>query len=81
MLAALAAVALGGTNLAGGRGGLLGSIIGARRIFLLQNLLSAIQVSSTWLQAVYGAMLIGGLVLGAQITASARAAVVGGEGG
>ncbi len=80
-LVAIAAVVLGGTPIGGGRGGLLGSILGAAVIYLLQNLLSEINVSSTWLQAVYGAMLIGGLVLGAQITASARAAVAGGEGG
>ena len=40
VLVALAAVALGGTNMAGGRGGMLLSVIGAASIFILENLLT-----------------------------------------
>ena len=36
-LAAIAAVALGGTSLAGGRGGIIGSILGAFAIFLIRT--------------------------------------------
>jgi ribose transport system permease protein len=57
-LVAVAAVALGGTSLAGGRGGVLGSILGALIIFLIQNLLSALLVSPLWLQVVYGGVLV-----------------------
>lgn len=57
-LIAVAAVALGGTSLAGGRGGVLGSILGALVIFLIQNLLSALLVSPLWLQVVYGGVLV-----------------------
>ena len=39
-LPAIAAVALGGTSLAGGRGGLIGALLGAFAIYLLQNLLA-----------------------------------------
>ena len=58
VLAALAAVALGGTNLAGGRGGLLASAVGATCIFLLDNLLAALHVSSQYVQVAYGGALL-----------------------
>lgn len=69
VLIALAAVALGGTPIGGGRGGLLGAIVGAAAIFLVQNLLSALHMNAYWLQVAYGAMLIIGSVIGAQLTA------------
>jgi ribose transport system permease protein len=64
ILVALAAVALGGTNLAGGRGGLLASALGATCIFLLDNLLSALNVSATYIQVAYGGALLTAVVLG-----------------
>lgn len=67
VLAALAAVALGGTNLAGGRGGLLASAIGATCIFLLNNLLSAVSVSSQFIQVAYGGVLLVAVSLGALV--------------
>jgi len=73
VLIALAAVALGGTPIGGGRGGLLGAIVGASAIFLVQNLLSALHVDAYWLQVAYGGMLIVGSVIGAQLTAPRRA--------
>jgi ribose transport system permease protein len=76
VLIALAAVALGGTPIGGGRGGLLGAIVGASAIFLVQNLLSALHVNAYWLQVAYGGMLIVGSVLGAQLTAPRRADAV-----
>ncbi|HVJ28188.1 MAG TPA: ABC transporter permease [Vicinamibacterales bacterium] len=66
-LVALAAVALGGTPLGGGRGGLTGSIMGALVIYELQSLLSAVGVASTWNQFVYGGMLIVGVIVGARL--------------
>jgi ribose transport system permease protein len=65
ILAALAAVALGGTNLAGGRGGLLASAVGAACIFLLDNLLAALHVSSQYVQVAYGGALLFAVVVGA----------------
>ena len=62
-LIALAAVSLGGTSLAGGLGGLLGSFLGACAIFLLQELLSATGVPTSYVQLVYGLLLIVGVVL------------------
>ncbi|MFL5847055.1 MAG: ABC transporter permease [Solirubrobacteraceae bacterium] len=66
-LIALAAVALGGTSFAGGRGGLIPSLLGATCIYLMQTLLGALGVSSSWLNFVYGAMLVSGVVVGAKL--------------
>ncbi|MDB5664709.1 ABC transporter permease [Cypionkella sp.] len=62
-LIAIAAVALGGVSLAGGRGGLLGAAIGAIDIFLLQSLLTAFNVSTYVLQVAYGTILVVAVVL------------------
>ena len=45
---AIAAAAIGGNSLAGGRGGLLGALLGAAVIFLIENLLGALGLSSFW---------------------------------
>jgi ribose transport system permease protein len=68
-LIALAGVALGGTVLGGGRGGLLGSALGAFAIYLMQTFLSAVNVPPTWNAVVYGGMLVAGVVVGAQLVA------------
>jgi ribose transport system permease protein len=68
-LIALAAVALGGTPLGGGRGGLLGSMLGAAAIFLIQSLMDGLSIPTTWLQVVYGGLLIIGVIVGAILTA------------
>jgi ribose transport system permease protein len=65
-LVALAAVTLGGTPIGGGRGGLIGPLFGALAIYLLQTLLAALNVSSTWLQLVYGVLLVLGILIGAR---------------
>src|SRR5215216_6346905 len=62
-LIAIAAVVLGGTSLAGGRGGLIGVAFGAFTIYLFQNLLSTFEVNPAWLQIVYGAILIVAVVI------------------
>lgn len=62
-LVAIAAVVLGGTSLAGGRGGLIGIVFAAFSIYLLQNLLASFQVNPAWLQIVYGAILIVAVVI------------------
>jgi ABC-type sugar transport system ATPase subunit/ribose/xylose/arabinose/galactoside ABC-type transport system permease subunit len=66
ILMAIAAVAIGGNSLAGGRGGLLGALLGAAVIFLIENLLGALGLSSFWSQAVYGATLIVAVVFAAR---------------
>jgi ribose transport system permease protein len=62
-LGAIAAVALGGTSLWGGRGGLFGSVLGAASIYLLGNLLITLNVNPSWLQVMYGLMLLLAVVL------------------
>ena len=71
-LIALAAVALGGTQLGGGRGGCSASLLGACCIYLMQTLLGALEVSSAWLNFVYGGLLVAGVVVGAQLLDRSR---------
>jgi ribose transport system permease protein len=63
-------VVLGGTPLAGGRGGLLGSLLGAVCIFLNDNLLTVLHVAPLWPQVIYGAILVAAVVLSAGLTRS-----------
>ena len=72
ILMAIAAAAIGGNSLAGGRGGLLGALLGAAVIFLIENLLGALGLSSFWSQAVYGATLIIAVVFAALSAMRAR---------
>lgn len=64
-LIAIAAVSLGGLPLQGGGGGITNALAGAAAIYLLQSLLGVLQVSQTWLQVIYGALLIGAVLFGA----------------
>jgi len=61
-LQAIAAVALGGISLAGGRGGLLGAATGAALLFLIQNYLTLTEASSFFLQMAYGVVLVVAIV-------------------
>jgi ribose transport system permease protein len=71
-LIGLAAVALGGIPMGGGRGGLLGALLGAASIYLIRNLLLATAVSVAWIQVVYGLLLLVGVVLSAVMTTPPR---------
>ncbi len=57
-LMAIAAVALGGTPLTGGRGSVLRSLLGALVVLVIQNGLNAIGVDPFWQQIVFGALTI-----------------------
>lgn len=57
-LLAIAAAALGGVSLAGGKGSMTGATLGAIDIFLLQNLTTHFNVSSFFLQITYGLVLV-----------------------
>jgi ribose transport system permease protein len=63
-LVAMAAIVLGGTSLSGGRGGLVGPLLGAFSIYLVQNLLATFSINPAYLQIVYGGILIVAVVLG-----------------
>jgi len=65
---AMAAIVLGGTSLAGGRGGLIGPLLGAFSIYLLQNLLATFAINPAYLQIVYGGILLVAVVLGGVVS-------------
>lgn len=57
-LDAIAAVVLGGTSLSGGKGGVLGTVIGALIIGILDNGLNLLNVSSFYQQVAKGAVIL-----------------------
>jgi ribose transport system permease protein len=63
LLPAIAAVVLGGTNILGGRGTYLGTIAGVILITLLQSILSVMQIEESGRQIIYGAVIIGMLLI------------------
>lgn len=66
-LKAIAAVALGGVSLAGGRGGLAGAAAGALVIFLLDLALTRTGLSTFVLQMIFGAVLVAAVVFNAVV--------------
>ncbi len=66
-LLAIAAAALGGVSLAGGKGTMVGASLGAVDIFLLQNLITHFNVSSFVLQIVYGLILVLAVALNSDV--------------
>jgi ribose/xylose/arabinose/galactoside ABC-type transport system permease subunit len=58
-LESIAAVVIGGTNLFGGEGGVVGSLIGALITGVLQNGLNLLDVSAFWQQVIQGVVIIG----------------------
>jgi len=71
-LIAIASVALGGTSLAGGSGGMIGTFFGATAIFFIQKGLNTLGISSFWFQVAYGAILLAALAANSLIRMSAR---------
>nr|WP_298689407.1 ABC transporter permease [uncultured Dongia sp.] len=63
LLPAVAAVVLGGTNILGGRGSYIGTIAGVILITLLQSILSVMQIDEAGRQLIYGAVIIGMLLI------------------
>jgi ribose transport system permease protein len=57
-LRSIAAVVIGGTNLFGGEGGVLGSLIGALIMGVLGNGLNLLNVSAFWQRVVQGVVII-----------------------
>jgi ribose transport system permease protein len=70
-LMAIVAVALGGNALRGGRGGMRGPILGAICLYLIQSLLSAANVSSLWIQVVYGGILLAAVCVNSSVAMGA----------
>lgn len=57
-LLAVAAVALGGTSLSGGKGGVLGTILGVALVTVIQNGMNVVGVNAFWQQIVFGLIVI-----------------------
>ena len=64
-LTSIAAVALGGVALTGGRGGMLGAAAAGVVLFLIQTLFTFAQVSIFFIQIIYGLILLVALTLNA----------------
>jgi ribose transport system permease protein len=67
-LTAIAGAALGGTSLAGGRGGVFGGFAGGVAVYLIQNVLSVVGIGSYWITFSFGAVLILGIALNGLIS-------------
>jgi ribose transport system permease protein len=63
LLPAIAAVVLGGTSILGGRGNYVGTVAGVILVTLLQSILSVMQIEEYGRQVVYGAVIVGMLLL------------------
>jgi ribose transport system permease protein len=62
-LDAIAAVVIGGTSMYGGRGGMLGTLIGALFLGVIQNGLNLLQVSPYYQQIFTGALIIVAVII------------------
>lgn len=67
-LQVIAAVVVGGVNIFGGSGTIQGAVLGAIVLGTLENALNILNISQFWLQAIYGAAIIGAVILDALIT-------------
>ncbi|MBE7210736.1 MAG: ABC transporter permease [Gluconacetobacter diazotrophicus] len=68
-----AAAVIGGINLNGGEGRLLGALLGVILLGVLQNMLTLSQIAAFWIDAAYGAIILVSLIiarLGGQTTRS-----------
>lgn len=62
-----AAAVIGGISLNGGRGRMLGALTGVLLLGVVQNILTLSDIATYWIDAVFGAIILGALVL-ARIT-------------
>lgn len=58
-----AAAIIGGISLDGGKGTMLGALTGVLLLGVAQNLLTLAQVPPFWIQAIYGAIILGSLMV------------------
>lgn len=63
LMSAVAAVVIGGTNIMGGRGTYLGTVLGTILIVLLQSVLSVLQMPDAGRQIIYGGVIIAMLLV------------------
>jgi simple sugar transport system permease protein len=58
-----AAAVIGGISLDGGKGTMFGALSGVLLLGVVQNVLTLAQVPSFWIQAIYGAIILGSLMV------------------
>jgi len=58
-----AAAVIGGISLDGGKGTMFGALTGVLLLGVVQNVLTLAQVPSFWIQAIYGAIILGSLMI------------------
>ncbi|MBY0583961.1 ABC transporter permease [Murdochiella sp. Marseille-P8839] len=61
----IAAVVLGGTNISGGKGTVLGTVLGLALLTVAQNSLILVGITSTWQSLVVGIIIVAGTALSA----------------
>ncbi len=67
-LLVIAAVVVGGVNIFGGSGSILGAMLGAILLGTIQNALGILRIDQFWIQAIYGAAIVIAVTLDALIT-------------
>lgn len=67
-LLVIAAVVVGGVNIFGGSGTMLGAMLGAIVLGTIQNALGILRVDQFWLQAIYGAAILIAVTIDALVT-------------
>ncbi|MDR3050193.1 MAG: ABC transporter permease [Oscillospiraceae bacterium] len=70
----VASVALGGTSLSGGRGGVLGTVVGAFTVSVIQNGMNFIKVDAYWQSIVFGFFVLAAVAI--SVDRSTRGLVV-----
>lgn len=70
----VASVALGGTSLSGGRGGVLGTVLGVFIVSIIQNGMNFIGVDAYWQNIVFGIFVLGAVAI--SVDRSVRGLVV-----
>ena len=63
LLPAIAAIVLGGTNILGGKGSYVGTVVGVILIVLLQSMLSVMQMQEAGRQIIYGVVIVAMLLV------------------
>jgi rhamnose transport system permease protein len=75
-LLVIAAVVVGGVNIFGGSGTVLGAVLGAIVLGTIDNSLTLLKLSQFWLQAIYGAAIIVAVTTDALITRRIKKALI-----
>lgn len=72
LLTSIAAVVIGGTSLAGGRGGIGGSLVGAVIVTIIGSVVFAYRISSFWTPLLVGVLLIASVIGGSALDAYSK---------